>query len=76
MKDKATSPPSRAKLLVVPPELAEAIRAASADRDMDRLSELVDGVAEHDADVAEYVRGLIEDVAYDLLEDLFDVRGR
>ena len=43
---------------------------------MNRLAALVDGVAEHDADVAQYVRGLIEDVAYDVLEDLFDARGR
>ena len=76
MKGKANRPPSREKLLVVPPELAEAIRAASVDEDADGLSALVDGVAEHDADVAEYVRGLIEDVAYDVLGDLFDVRGR
>ncbi|MDH3397553.1 MAG: hypothetical protein OEM81_06915 [Acidimicrobiia bacterium] len=76
MKDKANSPPSRERLLVVPPDLAEAIRAASVDEDADRLSDLVDGVAEHDADVAEYVRGLIEDVAYGVLEDLFEIRGR
>jgi len=76
MKDKVNTPPSREKLLAVPPELAEAIRAASVDEDAEGLSDLVNGVAEHDADVAEYARGLIEAVAFDLLEDLFDVRGR
>lgn len=59
------------KLAVVPPELASAIRAATVDQDVDRLFDLIDGVAEHDAEVAEYLRGLAEDVAYDTLEDLF-----
>lgn len=73
---EAKSKPSREALSVVPLELAEAIRAACLDKDADRLYELVDGVAEHDADVADYVRRLIQDVAYGVLEDLFDVRGR
>ena len=76
MKEKARQPPSREALAVVPLELAAAIRAACLDEDADRLYELVDGVAVHDAEVADYVRGLIEDIAYDVLEDLFDVRGR
>ena len=53
------------------PEFASAIRAATVDRDLDRLFDLIDGVAEHDAEVAAYLRGLVEDVAYDSLEDLF-----
>ncbi len=61
----------RERLSVVPRELASAIRAATLDEDVDRLFELVDGVAEHDAEVAEYLRGLVEDVAYDRLEELF-----
>lgn len=58
-------------LSVVPTELASAIRAATVDKDVDRLFELIDGVADHDAEVAEYLRGLVEDVAYDTLEELF-----
>jgi len=73
---EAKSKPPREALSVVPPELAEAIRAACLDEDSERLYELVDGVAEHDAEVADYVRGFIDDMTYALLEDLFDVRGR
>ena len=73
---EARSKPSREALSVVPLELAEAIRAACLDEDADALYELVDGVAEHDAEVANYVRGLIDDIAYGVLKDLFDVRGR
>jgi hypothetical protein len=76
MKGRASDRPSRDKLALVPPELAEAIRAATLDEDIDRLSELIDGVAPHDAEVAEYLRLLLEDVAYDTLADLFDARGR
>ena len=60
------------RLSVVPPELASAIRAATVDQNADRLFELVDGVAEHDSEVAAYLRGLIEDVAYDTLGGLFE----
>jgi hypothetical protein len=70
------SKPSRETLAVVPLELAEAIRAACLDKDAERLYDLVDGVAEHDADVAAYVRGLIDDIAYEVLADVFDARGR
>ena len=66
----------RGRLELVPLELAEAIRAAALDEDADRLYELVDGVAEHDAEVAEYLRRLVSDIAYETLEDLFDARGR
>jgi hypothetical protein len=59
------------RLSVVPFELASAIRAATVDKDVDRLFDLIDGVADHDAEVAEYLRGLVEDVAYDTLEELF-----
>jgi hypothetical protein len=58
-------------MAVVPKDLASAIRAATIDEDVDRLFELVDGVAEYDAEVAAYLRGLVEDVAYDRLEELF-----
>jgi len=68
--------PSRDKLELVPLELAEAMRAAALDEDADRLYELVDGIAEHDAEVAEYVRGLVSDIAYEALEDLFNVPRR
>jgi len=76
MTGQGAGTPSRAKLELVPVELAEAIRAAALDEDADRLFELVDGVAEHDAEVAEYLQRLISDIAYGTLEDLFDVRGR
>lgn len=59
------------RMSVVPNDMASAIRAATIDEDVDRLHELVDGVAEHDAEVAAYLRGLVEDVAYDRLEELF-----
>jgi hypothetical protein len=59
------------RLSTVPVELASAIRAATIDQDVDRLFDLIDGVAEHDAEVAQYLRGLVADVAYDTLEDLF-----
>jgi hypothetical protein len=61
----------RERLSVVPTEVASAIRSATVDQDVDRLFALVDGVADHDAEVAAYLRGLVEDVAYDTLEDLF-----
>jgi len=64
------------RLEVVPPELVEAIREATIDQDADTLYELIDGVAEHDSEVADYLRGLLEDVAYDSLEDFFDARSR
>jgi hypothetical protein len=64
---------SQEALSVVPPDLASAIRAASIDEDVDRLFDLIDGVADHDADVAAYLRGLVEDVAYDALEELFKI---
>lgn len=76
MKGKGNTTPWRDKLALVPPEFAEAIREATIDEDADRLYELIDGVAEHDAEVAEYLRRLVEDVAYGTIEDLFDVRGR
>lgn len=61
----------RYKLSVVPEAMASAIRAATLDEDADRLFELVDGVAEYDAEVAEYLRGLVQDIAYDRLAELF-----
>lgn len=67
----STAPVPHERLSVMPAELASAIRAATVDEDADRLFELIDGVAEHDAEVAEYLRGLAEDVAYDTLEGLF-----
>ena len=76
MKSRASDPPIQTKLALVPRELAEAIREATIDEDPDRLYELIDGVTEHDVEVADYLRSLVEDVAYDALEDLFDVRGR
>lgn len=59
------------KLKLVPSDMASAIRAATLDEDLDRLFDLVDGVAQHDAEVGAYLRGLVEDVAYDRLEELF-----
>jgi hypothetical protein len=76
MTASAAGPSLRQRLRVVPPELVEAIRAATIDQDPDRLYDLIDGVAEHDSEVATYLRGLLEDVAYDSLEDFFDIRGR
>lgn len=75
MKQGSRKRIAREKLAVVPVELASAIRAATVDQDVDRLFDLVDGVAEHDAEVAEYLRGLVEDVAYDTLADVFGVNG-
>jgi len=76
MNAKPSISSDRDRLALVPAQLAEAIRDAIANEDIDELYELVDGVAEHDAEVAKYVRGLLEDYAYDALKDLFDVRGR
>lgn len=76
MTTSSSDPSLRRKLEVVPTSLVEAFRAATIDQDVERLHELVDGVAEHDRDVAEYLRGLIEDIAYEALADFFDVRGR
>ena len=70
-ESKAQMP--RGRMVVVPRDLASAIRAATIDQDVDRLFDLVDGVAEHDAHVAAYLRGLVEDVAYHKLEGLFGV---
>jgi hypothetical protein len=76
MNEKSSISSKRERLAAVPAHLAEAIRDAIADEDIDGLYELVNGVAEHDAEVAEFFRGLIEEYAYDTLKDLFDVRGR
>ena len=62
---------SAQRLSVVPDDMASAIRAATLDEDVDRLFELVDGVAEYDSEVAEYLRGLVEDVAYGTIGELF-----
>ena len=75
MTSKAGDASLKPRLKVLPAELVEAIRAATLDQDPDRLYELIDGVAERDREVAEYLRGLLEDIAYDSLEDFFDVRG-
>ena len=64
------------RLELVPTEILESLREATIDQDPERMYELIDGVAEHDSEVAEYLRSLLEDVAYDSLEDFFDVRGR
>ena len=64
------------KLQGVPTEIVEAMREATLDQDPERLFELIDGVADHDRDVAGYLRELLEAVAYDSLADFFDVRGR
>ncbi len=66
----------RERLATLPPLLPAAIREAIASEDTDQLHELVDGVAEHDAEAAEYLRDLVEEFAYDSLADLFAVRGR
>lgn len=76
MTEQAVLSLHRERLAGVPSQLAEAIRAAIEDQDADELYALVGGVAEHDAEVAEFVRALIEEYAYDSLKDLFDVRGR
>lgn len=67
---------SREKLAVVSAEMAEAIREAIIDEDLEGLYELIDGVGLRDAEVAEYLRAFVEESAYEALEDLFDVRGR
>ena len=76
MTDLTVTAQKRPRLAGVPAVLAEAIREAIVAEDIDDLYELADGVAEHDAEVAAFVRRLIEDYAYDALGDLFDVRGR
>ena len=76
MEEAPIFPFEPGRLDVVPTHLVEAIREAIASEDEDVLQELVDGVAEHDADVAAYLDELLEALAYDTLEDLFDVRGR
>ncbi len=76
MNEQPTVAPSRERLRGVPTHLAEAIREAVVSEDIDELYELVNGVAEHDAEVAAFFRALLEDYAYETLRDLFDVRGR
>ena len=76
MTARAGDPTLKQRLEVVPPELVEALRAATIDEDTDRLHELIDGMADRDSDVADYLRGLLQDVAYESLQDFFDVRGR
>ena len=76
MTASAGDPTLKQRLKVVPPELVEALRAATMDEDADRLHELIDGMADRDSDVADYLRGLLQDVAYESLLDFFDVRGR
>ncbi|NNF26138.1 MAG: hypothetical protein HKN73_02800, partial [Gemmatimonadetes bacterium] len=56
--------------------LLEALKEAASNEDPEELMDLADGVAEHDGEVAQYLRDLIETFAYDTLSDLFDVRGR
>jgi hypothetical protein len=76
MTTSGSDPSLKHRLEAVPPELVEAIRAATLDQDAERLYTLIDGVAEHDSDVADYLTGLLQDIAYDSLEDFFDIRGR
>ena len=64
------------RLDVLPEDMLEAMREATLDQDPDRLYELIDGIGERDREVAAYLRGLMEAVAYDSLADFFDVRGR
>lgn len=60
----------------LPPPLANALREAIRGEDAQELSELVDGVAEHDSDVAAYLRDLIERYAFDVMADLFEASPR
>jgi len=76
MTTNAGDPTLKHRLKVVPSELVEAIREATIDQSPERLYELIDGMAEYDREVADYLRGLLQDVAYDSLADFFDVRGR
>lgn len=64
------------RLAGVPPQMVEALREATLDQDPDRLYDLIDGVADHDREVAAYLTALLDVVAYDSLRDFFDVRGR
>lgn len=64
------------RLDVLPEDTLEALREATLDQDPERLYELIDGIGERDREVAAYLRGLIEAVAYDSLADFFDIRGR
>ena len=64
------------RLKNVPAQLAESIREAVASRDIEKLHTLVDGIAEHDAEVAEFVHSLLADYAFESLRELFDVQGR
>jgi hypothetical protein len=56
----------------LPPPLANALREAIRGEDTRQLVELADGVAEHDSEVAAYLRDLIERYAFDVMADLFD----
>ena len=64
------------RLAGVPPHMVEALREATLDQDPDRLYDLIDGVADHDREVAAYLTALLDVVAYESLRDFFDVRGR
>lgn len=76
MSEPAHIPFDRQRLEFVPQQLLEALREAASNEDLEELMDLADGVAEHDAEAAQYLRDLIETFAYDTLSDLFDVRGR
>lgn len=68
--------PKRKKISALPPHLAEALREAVANNDTESLYQLIDGIAEHDVEVAAYVRDLVERYDFEALRDVFDVRGR
>ena len=76
MSENPILPLDRERLDILPGHLAEAIRDAVAGEEEEELLALVDGVAEHDSEVAMYLRELIEALAFETLKDLFDVRGR
>lgn len=76
MSEAAHTPFDRERLEIVPLHLLEALKEAASNEDPEELMDLADGVAEHDAEAAQYLRDLVETFAYDTLSDLFDVRGR
>jgi len=65
------TPLTRESLAGLPPELVDQMQEATARLDLRRLNELIDQVAKYDADLAEGLRDLAGQYAYETLSDLF-----
>jgi hypothetical protein len=71
--DAATAPAAgltTESLAVLPADLLEKLRSATASADMDALEQHIDRVAEIDAGVAARLRKLVDDYDYDRISEL------